>query len=285
MSPTANILPCGARLHLRHGPIDLVIGADGDRQAAFAAAQDRFRTILNELVDELVLLRAPVTASSPLPRGSVARRMDRATRCHSSFFVTRMAAVAGAVADTILAAMCAATPLSRAYVNNGGDIALHLGQGASFTTAIADHTGQPLGKIQITARDGIGGIATSGRHGRSLSFGIADSVTVLATSAARADAAATLIANAVDLPDHPGIFRQPASELHPDSDLGSRPVVTGCPDLALTDINKALLAGQARAQSMLSAHQITSAALFLQDEARLVGTTGFTTQNRTRLYA
>ena len=41
-------------------------------------------------------------------------------------FITPMAAVAGAVADEILQAMRRAAPLARAYVNNGGDIALHL---------------------------------------------------------------------------------------------------------------------------------------------------------------
>ena len=48
------------------------------------------------------------------------------------------------------------------------------------------------------------GIATSGWRGRSFSLGIADAVTVLAATAAEADAAATMIANAVDLPGHPG---------------------------------------------------------------------------------
>ncbi len=37
-----------------------------------------------------------------------------------------MAAVAGAVADHILAAMIAGRRLAKAYVNDGGDIALHL---------------------------------------------------------------------------------------------------------------------------------------------------------------
>ena len=49
------------------------------------------------------------------------------------------------------------------------------------------------------------GIATSGWRGRSFSLGIADAVTVLAATAAEADAAATVIANAVDLPGHPAI--------------------------------------------------------------------------------
>ncbi|WP_204349766.1 hypothetical protein, partial [Klebsiella pneumoniae] len=81
--------------------------------------------------------------------------------------------------------------------------------------------------------DGIGGIATSGAQGRSFSLGIADSVTVLARDAASADAAATLIANAVDL-DHPAIRRRPARNLDPDSDLGDRLVTVGVGDLTPT---------------------------------------------------
>ncbi len=285
MQPVAAILPCRTRLHLQHGPIDLVIGADGDRAAAFAAAQARFETVLEELVQELPLLREPLVQSSVQPEGAIARRMDAAARPLSDVFVTRMAAVAGAVADTVLDAMCAAASLNRAYVNNGGDIALHLEEGATFTTAIADHLGRPLGRIQISAEDNIGGIATSGRHGRSLSLGIADSVTVLALSAARADVAATLIANAVDLPEDPRILRQPASDLQPDSDLADTPVVTNCDELSLSEIHQALRAGQARAFQYQQSNRITGAALFLQGESSLIGPTGFSPQHGTRLHA
>ena len=51
-------------------------------------------------------------------------------------------------------------------------------------------------------------------------------VTVLADTAACADVAATLIANAVDLPGHGAITRAPARTLFPDSDLGAIPVTT-----------------------------------------------------------
>ena len=74
----------------------------------------------------------------------------------------------------------------------------------------------------IDADDPSRGIATSGRHGRSFSLGIADAVTVLARTASQADAAATIIANAVDLPGHPAIVRCRRDELQPDSDLGAR---------------------------------------------------------------
>lgn len=285
MPSVACILPCGTRLHLQHGPIDLVIGADGDREAAFAAAEARFKTVLEELVAELPLLKSQLTSQSPCPAGDIAQCMDHATRPHCNAFITPMAAVAGAVADTVLDAMRAAATLQRAYVNNGGDIALHLGPGQSFATAMMDHQGYDLGRIEIAHEDGIGGMATSGRHGRSLSLGIADSVTVLAHSAAQADAAATLIANAVDLPGHTAIRRQPASDLQDDSDLGEQLVVTHCPALSPSEIQTALQAGAQRAIDMQRSNHIIAAALFLQGESRLIGHTGFTPSIRTQFYA
>ena len=44
----ARLLPDGRRLHLQHGPIDLIIGAEGAREVAFAAARVRFETLLKE---------------------------------------------------------------------------------------------------------------------------------------------------------------------------------------------------------------------------------------------
>ncbi len=273
----AALLDEGARLHLQHGPIDLIIGADaveaGGRERAFAAAAARFDGLLEALVAELPHLRAPMTADLPDPAGPVARRMFAAVRPHAGDgFVTAMAAVAGAVADEILAAMLAAVELERAYVNDGGDIAIHLAPGARFTSAMAGIDGRDLGRIVLRGGDGIGGMATSGAGGRSFSFGIADSVTVLAADAATADAAATLIANAVDLPGHPGIRRERACDLQPDSDLGTRRVVTGVPRLSADEAARALAAGVARAEGMAARGLIAGAALFLQGQARLAGT-------------
>lgn len=278
--PFAALLDGGVRLHLQHGPIDLIIGADAQtatgRQHAFAAAAARFDGLLAELVAELPLLRAGVTPALPAPQGPIACRMHAAVRPHArDGFITCMAAVAGAVADEILAAMTVAAPLSRAYVNNGGDIAIHLAPGARFTSAMAGLDGRDLGRIRLAAGDGIRGIATSGAGGRSFSLGIADSVTVLARTAAEADAAATMIANAVDLPDHPGIRRECACDLQPDSDLGARRVVTRVPPLAPHDITRALDAGAAHAQGLLARGLIAGAALFLQGKTRLASD-GFT---------
>ncbi|MEP0964607.1 MAG: UPF0280 family protein [Roseobacter sp.] len=267
MDPTAFLLPCGKRLHLQHGPIDLIIGADGDQHAAFKAATARFQTILVDLVAELPELRLPLTQDIPAPFGSTARRMDQAARPFmQTAYVTRMAAVAGCVADTVLDVM-KEQDITRGYVNNGGDIALHLTPDTSFTMAMAASHGQELGRIKIDYTDPIRGIATSGRHGRSHSLGIADSVTVLAQNAGAADVAATLIANAVDLPNHPAVIRTPAFALDDTSDLGSLPVVTAVGKLAPVDVTYALETGLKRANSFITRNLISGAAIFLQDRS------------------
>lgn len=270
--PSAWLL--GQRLHLQHGPIDLIIAADGPgRQAAFAAAVQRFQTVLTGLVEELPLLRTRVLRGSAPPLGPVARRMDAAVRPHAGVFVTPMAAVAGAVADEVLAAMVTAAELPRAYVNNGGDIALHLTAGQCFTVAMAGLDNRGLGRVKIAAEMPVRGLATSGQGGRSLSLGIADSVTVLARTAAAADAAATLIANAVDLPGLAAIMRAPAQDLQPDSDLGARLVVVRTGRLTTAEADSALAAGAQVAQTMLDRGLISGAALALRGRWRLVGAT------------
>jgi ApbE superfamily uncharacterized protein (UPF0280 family) len=286
MDPVAAILPCGTRLHLQHGPIDLIISADGQRDRAFEAARARFQTILTELVRELEVLKQPMAPTIPCPKGAVAQRMHAAAITFADYgYLTRMAAVAGSVADTILKAITDAADLRRAYVNNGGDIALHLDTGESYSTGMASHDGNGLGQILIHSSDNVGGIATSGRHGRSLSRGIADSVTVLSSSAANADVAATLIANAVDIPNHPAILRRPANEIVDDSDLGARPVVTGCGPLSAYDRNIALCTGLDYALTMVNQNRIYAAALFLQGEALATDTNMISSHTRTKEYA
>jgi ApbE superfamily uncharacterized protein (UPF0280 family) len=263
-------LPDGQRLHLHHGPIDLIIGVEGARDVAFQAARDRFDTILEELVRELPLLRREV---GPLPKGATARRMTRAALPHAPVFVTPMAAVAGAVAEEVLAAMTAATPLRRAYVNNGGDIAFHLTEGARFRMAIAGLDGAALGRVDMGHADAARGLATSGQGGRSLSMGIARAVTVLAHTAAQADVAATLIANAVDLPGHAAISRAPANSLQPDSDLGERLIVTHVGPLTPQETAQALDRGAAAARDICARGLALSCALFLNGQTRLTGDT------------
>lgn len=277
MQPTRARFADG-RWHFQHGPIDLVIGADGEADAlaaAHEAAWARFQGVLGELVGELPLLRRRVMGPCPL-QGGVARRMWWACRpfaCHPySLFITPMAAVAGAVAQEIVASYARAG-VRRAWINNGGDIALHLAEGAGVTVGVfadlarfdpAQRAALPLdADFRVDAALPVRGIATSGWRGRSFSLGIADSVTVLAATAAQADAAATVIANAVDV-DEPRIVRRPASELKDDSDLGDIPVTVDVPALQPEQVHAALQRGRERALALQRAGLIHSALLVCQ---------------------
>ena len=267
--PACTRLPDGARLNLSHGPIYLILQAFGTPAAVHAAEQAamrRFATLLDDLCAELPLLRSPACPSGQHPQGATACRMTDAVRPFAAHgFITPMAAVAGAVADEILAAMTGAASLEKAYVNNGGDIALHLAAGSAFTLGIVESIDSPhiAATARISAESPIRGIATSGWAGRSFSLGIADAVTILARTAAAADAAATLVANAVDLP-HPSIRRRPATDLQPDSDLGARPVTTFVGSLEQPAIAQALRKGRQKAEQFQAEGHIIAAALFLK---------------------
>ena len=261
----AALLP-GGRLHLQHGPIDIIAEAFGEPpavRAAYARAASRFSTVLEDLVAELPALRAEDAPVS----GRIARRMALAVAPFRPVFITPMAAVAGAVADEIVMALTG-PGIRRAYANNGGDIALWLASGERLTCALAATGG--LDRVTVGASDPVRGIATSGWRGRSFSLGIADAVTVVARTAAEADAAATMVANAVNL-DHPGILRRAAREVQCDSDLGDRLVTAAVPVLTPAERAAALRAGLQAAEDFRTRGLIEGAALFLQGEHRMTG--------------
>lgn len=282
--PQIALLPDGKRLHLQDGPIDLIVEAKGSEpevRAAYDAAARRFTGLLDELCEELAELRKAADPAHCALQGVVARRMHAAvTPFAVNCFVTPMAAVAGSVAEEILGAMLRTAQLDRAYVNNGGDIALHLTSGERFTVGLMDRPDRHglMRTMIIDADDSVRGVATSGRHGRSFSLGIADAVTVLARSASQADAAATIIANAVDLRGHSAIVRCPANDLQPDSDLGTRLVTRDVGPLSDHEIEDALDAGATRARELLTAGLIEGAALRLLGETVVVGTIGIAAQ-------
>ena len=286
MTVQAALLPDGRRLHLQHGPIDLVIqawGTPGEIAAAYRQAVATFQTVLPDLVTELAVLRqalpAEQSAARPVVAGDVARQMVAACWPYRAGFITPMAAVAGAVADHVLQAMLAGRDIAKAYVNDGGDIALSLAAGETLDCGLVTDllTPQLAGRLHLTSMMRIGGIATSGAPGkgsggRSFSLGIADAVTVLARDAASADAAATVIANAVDLPGHALIERATASSLDPDSDLGQRLVTLSVPRLSPDEVATALANGRCVAESLCQSGMIEAVILALQDEIRLCGT-------------
>ena len=295
------MLADGRRVHMHDGPIDLIVeafGAPAEVQCAYRAGAERFVTVLDELCGELRFLRQAVPHFEnremwgTRPHGAVARRMFEAVLPFAAtHFITPMAAVAGAVAEDILLAMTSVSDLRRAYVNDGGDIALHLSPGEKFVVGMMEYPGSAeptfrkariacpepavasrraghplLGSTTITYEDPVRGIATSGWRGRSFSLGIADAVTVLADTAAMADAAATMIANAVDLPGHPEITRARACDLAPDSDLGERLVTQGVGELSRLEIQGALATGMEVAESLQKLGLIRAAALRLKEE-------------------
>ncbi|MBX2826457.1 MAG: UPF0280 family protein, partial [Gammaproteobacteria bacterium] len=261
------------------------------RHRVFSLVSTRFTRVLDTLVSELPLLRAEIPVTSlarskavknpelnQVPRGTVAQRMWRACHPYADRRVTPMAAVAGAVADELLDCARSVVSANKIWINNGGDIALHLANDEVFDCGIVDDvmSGNLAGTVSLKSRDQIGGIATSGRvtsgqGGRSFSLGIADAVTVLAASAAEADVAATLIANEVDLPGHSAITRQSAQSLNPDSDLGLRPVVTSVDTLSADEIASALSKGEYFALQCLHNGLIAGAVLSLRGQRCMIG--------------
>lgn len=266
---------------MHDGPIDLIVEAFGDPTevaVAYRAAAKRFVHVLDELCGELTLLRQPTRADSAMPRGTVARRMMEAVLPHAArHFITPMAAVAGAVAEEILAAMTSSATLARAYVNDGGDIAIHLTAGEQFVVGMVQRPDRPslFGSTTVDYEHPVRGIATSGWRGRSFSLGIADAVTVLADAGSMADAAATMIANKVELPGNPAIVRERSCDLAPDSDLGERMVTRSVGRLSAEEICEALAAGVCEAEALLQSGLIRSAAINLQGTIRVIGGDAF----------
>ncbi|MDB5965125.1 MAG: hypothetical protein JWQ72_1625 [Polaromonas sp.] len=277
-------LPDG-RWHFQHGPMDIVIGAEGHPgtvAAAHARAWQRFSGILDELVQELAELRSPVGRHCHV-RGPIARRMWQACQPYSSGFITPMASVAGAVAQELVACYARAG-VTRAWVNNGGDIGLHLapehtvriGLYADLARLDPEEIRNGVrtdGQFEVASTLPVRGVATSGWRGRSFSLGIADSVTVLARTASEADAAATVIANAVNV-DDARIVRQPACDVKDDSDLGALPVTVDVPALEPGLVQRALHAGLRRANELRAAGLLWSAVLVCQNQIATTAQTG-----------
>jgi ApbE superfamily uncharacterized protein (UPF0280 family) len=270
-----------SRWHFQQGPIDIVLQAVGDPKACQQAvdlAWRRFQTVLPELVSELPLLRSPVVQlQNHSLSGEVAQRMWRASKglswAAAEGFVTPMAAVAGSVAEELIA-LLTQDGVQKAYVNNGGDIALHLQENQHWRIGVVSDLQKALqadmsmdlisdGQFVIDHSMPVRGVATSGWRGRSFSLGIADSVTVLAANAAQADVAATLIANAINL-DHPAIVRRPANSLRDDTDLGERMVTVDVPAMPKDVVQAALQLGLDCAHVMQARGDVFAAFLCCQ---------------------
>lgn len=268
------------RLHLQHGPIDLIIEANGDAKEisiAYDAMAKRFETVLDELVFELATLREEVS-SADNAKSSIARRMIIAARKFNDEFVTPMAAVAGSVADEIVEIGWTSSSLKKLYVNNGGDIAFRVDSGGEVVVGVTKSVIDPtfIGRLHFSADSNIRGVATSGFGGRSRTFGIADAVTVVSSCAADADVAATLIANHVSLGNHPQVKVIAANSVDATSDLGDRLVTSSVGNLTKQEIETALDKGEHRANELYAKQLISGAFFALRGSVRSVGKFSYT---------
>ena len=88
------------RLFLQHGPINIVLEAQGiDRSLAYTYAKKYFETLLDELVLDQQLLKKKVVLNRKF-NNKISQSMQNATEKFYPDFITPMAAVAGSVADT-----------------------------------------------------------------------------------------------------------------------------------------------------------------------------------------
>jgi uncharacterized protein len=244
-----------------HGPADAI-------ELAKQAMWLRFPTILPELVGQLRSLRNDAKLlHQHVFEGSVALRMFNAVRPFSGLFITPMAAVAGSIAQELLE-VAKNFQLAKVIINNGGDIAFFAQPDEVVTVRLL----APLGNLAFCASHPQEyGVATSGWSGRSFSLGIADAVTVVARTAALADACATMIANAVGPSvEHPAIVRMPADQLKDDTDLGSRLVTKSVATLPEIVVNQALHEGEQYANTLVREGLILAASLSLQGDSAIV---------------
>ena len=201
----------------------------------------------------------------------VLRRMIKAVRWLEEPDFTPMAAVAGTIADLVKEAVWTAGA-DHVIVNNGGDIALFRREGdpplrVGIVRDLAE--GRVTHVIPIPPDREIGGLATSGLGGRSLTKGVASAVTVLAADAALADAAATAVANATNC-DDPAVKRCRAEEIDHFTDIRGHLVTRRVGRLGQAAAEEALTRGlerfqQLRAQGM----PLRGAVLFVQGRMKM----------------
>lgn len=173
---------------------DLHVSATSDLSAETGAIVRELRVALEAYIaanPRFAESYVPVDVSPGAP--AIAREMAEAARLAG---VGPMAAVAGAFAEAVARGLELASP--EVIVENGGDLYLI---GCGNRTVLLGAGDSPLSErvaIEVTASMmPIAVCTSSGTVGPSVSFGSAHAVTVLASSGALADAAASSIGNLV----------------------------------------------------------------------------------------
>lgn len=142
---------------------------------------------------EFLMSHSPLVEDVAAPE--IAYRMIQHT---IDAFVGPMAAVAGAFAELTGEFLCSRFGLSELIVENGGDIwmtlckpvVVRIDAGLSFLS-------KQVGIEIVPAQTPCGICTSSGTTGHSFSYGRADAVSVISSSAAKADAWATALCNQI----------------------------------------------------------------------------------------
>ena len=252
------------------GPMQMVLeGYSGKKPLTdeLAEAADYAKDLISELSEwrKVASQSWPdlkITAQVP----EVLKKMYEAVRATGDKTLTPMAAVAGAVADSV-ADFVVSMGATRVIVNNGGDIAIRLVKEETVNVGIVSDlvSGGLSHQFQIRGEDNIGGIATSGFGGRSFTKGAASAAVVLADKCALADAAATLVANdTVCRSDN--IVRLPAEILDPETDIKGHEVTVQLGRMKRYEVERCLLNGKYRARKLYESTLIRGAVVYVQGE-------------------
>lgn len=265
MSEHLHALPDG-RVFVDYGPTSMVITArlQGEPQVELAkAAFPLIQEVLGEVARALPTLRQYPKDGDFSQLEGLPRVMAEAVLATGEETLTPMAAVAGTVADAV-ADWIFARGADMVAVNNGGDVALRLGPGQQMRMGILPELDGKISQvITIRAEDGIGGVCTSGLGGRSLTRGIASSVTVFSRRCALADACATHIANCSYI-DSPRVHTCLAGELEPESDIASLRIVHQVEPLEEFEIQRGLEQVRQEAEQQLTRGNLVYVAADIQ---------------------
>jgi len=231
------------KVYFHHGPASIVVIADKNGEPLTDLCCQAYAVIdscLSELAQALPLLRFyPSGDLSDMPEG-LPRRMMQAVLDIGEPTLTPMATVAGAISDTV-ADWIFAQGADRVIVNNGGDIAIRLAHGKSVKMGIVSSIahGSIDRSVMIRAEDGIGGVATSGFGGRSMTRGVAQAVSAFASNCTLADALATHLANCSYV-NAPQVETAKAGSVDSTSDIKDLDIVIKIGMLDRKDVKQAI---------------------------------------------
>lgn len=195
----------------------------------------------------------------------VAKNMIHAVKMVDEATLTPMAAVAGAVADAVREHF-KDMGLDFISINNGGDISIFNRYGRLLKIGLGDISRNRTTPYTIRI-EGLKnhGVASSGFGGRSFTLGLADIVTVISSTGALADAAATFICNHTDA-ETDKVTRRAASEIDPLTDIPYELVTVSIGEINKGVIAKALENGLRTSNQLKKSNIIYDAVIILRGE-------------------